>query len=401
MTSKKPTKAQTASDYEDIATPRGRELMKPLTPQKSNPPVPRNNRFAPLNLLPDVPYSTIAKTNVQKPLSPIPNDTPTHKYFEKCYIEDMGLTNFTDNPSESAAREYINDHVAPSYPWETSNPYKTKKFYELILVDTNSAEITHNKNDDFITLFSKCIIKHFITPDEWGQPLSTRNFSIKFSPCYFNYIDYKNAWFKTFFFKPTSHSWFFIFHSNYKNNFPIWVYDWSKRFGPELTILPAPVKEGFLTFVDNSKLKHFQQLLGFHAEFKVPWIFAWDFVFQKIWPDPIPFSLTRIFRVKWWPKYQNDIASAKSIQRFFQTGTKTQYDSKPSREASSSSSKGHHNPDETIEGLSPHQKTFFEFIKQNPNYQDQFMEFVSKQSNTSDEQTPDPHDGPDPFDFMR
>ena len=88
---------------------------------------------------------------------------------------------------------------------------KTRRFYEFILVDTEFVQISHIKNPEGTDIaYSKCKILKIISEKEWEQnPFTHKCFSQNFVPQTFNYLDYKNAWFKTFFVKPSSYSWFF------------------------------------------------------------------------------------------------------------------------------------------------------------------------------------------------
>jgi len=129
----------------------------------------------------------------------------------------------------------------------TDDLLKTQKFYELILVDTNSVSLTHtfDKYHPAQVLYSKCIIKSVINAQQWKEPFQERKFSITYSPQTFSYIDYKMAWYRTFVLQPNVHSWFFNFHEQCPNNFPVWFYHWWAMFGCTPTILPTEATEGW------------------------------------------------------------------------------------------------------------------------------------------------------------
>ena len=90
-------------------------------------------------------------------------------------------------------------------------PRRTQQFYELILVDTKSASITHtpDKFNPSQISYSKCIIKNVLNAQQWKNPFEERKFSVTSTPQTFNYHDYKNAWYRTFLLQPNVHSWFF------------------------------------------------------------------------------------------------------------------------------------------------------------------------------------------------
>ena len=101
---------------------------------------------------------------------------------------------------------------------------KTRKFYEFILVDTEFVQISHIRNSEDIDIaYSKCKILKIIYENDWEQNLFThKRLFPSFEPQIFDYIDYKNAWFNTFFVKPFSHSWFFNWGEKPQTYFPNW-----------------------------------------------------------------------------------------------------------------------------------------------------------------------------------
>lgn len=96
--------------------------------------------------------------------------------------------------------------------------FKTRKWYEAILVDTKSIELTHqnHKSEKLFCpteeqiVFSKFKILHILSVADWNNHvLQPRNFSIQMTPPTYTYNDYKNAWYYFLFLKPgTEHSWF-------------------------------------------------------------------------------------------------------------------------------------------------------------------------------------------------
>ena len=62
----------------------------------------------------------------------------------------------------------------------TDHAQKTQQFYELILVDTQSINITHtyDKINPRHILFIKCIIRHVFSTQQWKNPFEKKGFSI-------------------------------------------------------------------------------------------------------------------------------------------------------------------------------------------------------------------------------
>ena len=106
----------------------------------------------------------------------------------------------------------------------TNEISKTRRFYEFILVDTESIQVSHVKNPEGTDIaYSKCKILKIIYEKDWEQNSYThKQFSENFVPQTFDYIDYKNAWYNTFFVRPSSHSWFFNWGEKVQKSFPNW-----------------------------------------------------------------------------------------------------------------------------------------------------------------------------------
>jgi len=177
--------------------------------------VPTQNQFTPLtqtNFTP-LPYKT-AITN--------PSSSNVAGAYIIRHTEHLLLTSCKPPPpnniiSNIVQKSFGNNHFA------TDNLRKTQKFYELILVDTNSVSLTHTFDKFYPAqiLYSKCIIKSVITAQQWKDPFEERSFSINFTPQTFTYNDYKNAWYRAFLIQPNVHSWFFNFHEQCTNTFPV------------------------------------------------------------------------------------------------------------------------------------------------------------------------------------
>ena len=84
---------------------------------------------------------------------------------------------------------------------------KTRKFYEFIIVDTESIQISYTKNFECTDIaYSKCKILKIISEKDWEQNHFThKRFSQNFVPQTFDYSYYKDTWYNIFFVKPSSH----------------------------------------------------------------------------------------------------------------------------------------------------------------------------------------------------
>ena len=117
------------------------------TPKKSNqrvlpPSIATPSKFTVLGTLPD--------TSIESPVSFILKESCKHITVLEPHMENI-------DPSQ-----IITQCISPHWGWiPRENTKKNKKFYQLILIDTQSAEITpeYDKNDPSIVCFSKLKIK--------------------------------------------------------------------------------------------------------------------------------------------------------------------------------------------------------------------------------------------------
>ena len=105
--------------------------------------IPMQNRFAPLT---------------QTHFPPLP-------YKAESYVirhtEHLLLTSCKPPPPNNIIPSIAQKTFGPNHHFTTYDLRKTQKFYELILVDTNSVGLTHtfDKYHPAQILYSKCIIK--------------------------------------------------------------------------------------------------------------------------------------------------------------------------------------------------------------------------------------------------
>jgi len=138
--------------------------------------------------------------------NPAPSSNPNDAYTV-CHVEHLLLTISKTLPPTNVIPSIIQKTYGSSH-FATDDLRRTQQFYELILVDTTSAIITHtpDKFNPGQILYSKCIIKHVFNSQQWKDPFEERKFSVAFTPQPFNYDDYKNVWYRTFLLQPNVHS---------------------------------------------------------------------------------------------------------------------------------------------------------------------------------------------------
>ena len=133
--------------------------------------VPTKNQFLPLTNFPPLPY----KTAVTKPSpSSNPNDT-----YIVCHVEHLLLTSCKTLPTTNVIPSIIQKTFGSTH-FATDDLRRTQQFYELILIDTKSAIITHtpHKFNPGQILYSKCITKHVLNSQQWKIHLKNANFQL-------------------------------------------------------------------------------------------------------------------------------------------------------------------------------------------------------------------------------
>ena len=187
------------------------------------PPFPRN-------LTQSIP-SPSSGIQIQPPPSPSSFQPPKRsQYFSKNKREPIIIlepeyhdpSNHAVNFQEISKKIFLNDFF-----FITEDTIKNRKFYEYILIDTNSVEIEHNydSKDTSKICYSKIRILRVLSPSEFATDLyTTQAFSNPSCLLRYSYLDYKKAWFNVFFIRPFSHSWFIQFHYKIPTPFPHWFF---------------------------------------------------------------------------------------------------------------------------------------------------------------------------------
>ncbi|RDX67954.1 hypothetical protein CR513_53112, partial [Mucuna pruriens] len=110
---------------------------------------------------------------IPRPTNPLPITT-AHELSNYPYIEKPKLLPIMTLESY-IIKEDLKTLIAHIFPktfyYLPNNPLKTQRFYEFILVDTDSAEITHTGDDQGSVLFSKMKIINILSPQDSNQHL--------------------------------------------------------------------------------------------------------------------------------------------------------------------------------------------------------------------------------------
>jgi len=123
--------------------------------------IPTQNQFTPLANFPPLPY----KNAVTNPSS----SNPTNDYIVR-FSEHLLLTSCKP-PSPTNIISSIVQNTFGKNQFATDGLRKTQKFYELILVDTNSVSSTHtfDKYHPTRILYCKCIIRTILNSQQWKK----------------------------------------------------------------------------------------------------------------------------------------------------------------------------------------------------------------------------------------
>jgi len=60
----------------------------------------------------------------------------------------------------------------------------------------------------------------------------------------------------------------------------------------------------------------------FFRQFNIAWIFCWEYCFHQYFQAPIPLSLVRIYKIKWWNEFKSILCSKENVEHFCKTNTK-------------------------------------------------------------------------------
>lgn len=260
------------------------------TPSKSKSPlVPISNKYSILDY-----HNTIS--------SKTPGKTEQYEYQEK--PERLPSIMIEKAWFDCHPREIAKQVFPPNFHYMPGHPSKGRLFYEFILVDTDSIEVTHNKDKNGEIIYSKVKILKVLNMQEWNQPLfQSKQFSRVFTPSGYNYFDYMDAWYYFLYLRPFQHSWFVWFKKGISLRFPQWFKLWFHQVGLDFSIFPEEVQPLFKHFVQKTHFRPEERLLYFTASQAISWIMTWDWCSFQLYNETDLYQLQRAIRIKWWAKF--------------------------------------------------------------------------------------------------
>ena len=280
--------------------------------------------YPPLSYAKAAAEGSTSKATVSTTKEPETSTKPT--YYVKPQKQHLMTTQFTKPITLPQLKTFVNRAFYPDCFYPTDNITKNHTFYEFILVDSRSIEVTHypDPKDKNSIAYSTCKILNIYQSKDLGfihhhstKPFVTPGFHIQG----YTYTDYQNAIFRAFYIRPYDHSWIFSFDQSCSKAIPGWFAEWWYWFEPLDAIYPTNLLKTSFEFYK----KHIpDQPIGplnkiyFHIDMGIPWICSWHFQLSLHLQD-MPYSLLREFRVKWWEKYNLDRCSYSNIQKYFDT----------------------------------------------------------------------------------
>jgi len=290
-------KTLTSSDYE-MKTPESfAQAVKPETPSKKEGKKPVSQEKETFEIISKAPIKVIAL--------------------------DKGYENF-DKP----------DLIRPCYTnrnyVETSDPLKSRRYYEFILTDTGSVSFEHTLRDDKdpdSIKYSRFTIHKIMSPFEWGMDhLHTPIvLSVQFRPQTYNFKDYMDAWYNFMYLRPGSHTWFVKYSEQAaKSVIPRWFYDWWKTFGGTEQSMPRSFHihyERFQKEQEISTLPDHIKICKYYFAKRISFVISWTFEIEQI--ERIQY-LVKIPKIKGWVPESREIKKPKPASRSGSTSSQAE-----------------------------------------------------------------------------
>ncbi|TYK23161.1 Retrotransposable element Tf2 [Cucumis melo var. makuwa] len=239
------------------------------------------------------------------------------EYQTKTTLEDVVIEPEFDRPFVPEICSQVYPH---GFNFFSKDIKKTRQFYEFILVDTVSIEITHipDRNNPEKIVYSKLKNFRVLTSSHWPQGMYVPwKFSKPFNPQSYTYRDYMEVWYKLFWHELHNHSWFITFcKKSYKTNFPNWFKKWWSYFGLTTEIFLVEVQRAYQHFSSSIYTSALSLTYRFSLYFQVPWIFCWSHQLSSRAKFKI---LGKILRVIWWDKYDYSRLNKEQIAKWVKT----------------------------------------------------------------------------------
>lgn len=297
------------------------------------PPLPitqTQNRFTPLTpqVRPRPPFSSIVKTPEAKPIVQASTSTPissnTLPYITNPNTKIIKILEPTEVDKIRKSFLTLIDFLYPRGCHFYQDEYKTREYYQAILIDSESAIIRHNfnKEDPSKIAYSQVKILKILTLEDWNsKPYISKTLSNFPSYPQFNYYDYQEAWDKAFLLRNYDHSWFFQFDDNFSNIYPRWFVKWFKYMGIRPEAFPKEISEAFskfTTYFQQDGIPIFEYVLQFMSIFRIPWISSWTYIFEDENPSSLsPPLLHRQYKFKWWNKFSVEKANTQKVNKYY------------------------------------------------------------------------------------
>ncbi|KAL5148920.1 polyprotein [Glycine soja] len=227
---------------------------------------------------------------------------PSNSYISKnkfFNVLQMEPKYWDKNPFKATAKVF-----PPGFHYRPTATNKTRKFYEFILIDTNSVSIKHFKDpkDPNLNTHSTIQILKVMQPRNYGSNLNQpKKFSAPFDPAGYNYWDYIDTWTNVFWHQNSKfkHSWLIYFKNNTVYNFPNWFLQWWKLFNSKESRIPTDLK--------------------YFSSFALSWIFSWQYRYGKTKNSKQYPPLQRHAFVKWWSQFDTLKAAPEQVKNWFQS----------------------------------------------------------------------------------
>ncbi|KAL5131558.1 polyprotein [Glycine soja] len=245
---------------------------------------------------------------------------PSNSYISKnkfFNVLQMEPEYWDKNPFKATAKVF-----PPGFHYRPIATNKTRKFYEFILIDTNSVSIKHFKDpkDPNLNTHSTIQILKVMQPRHYGSNLNQpKKFLLHLTP-------------QDIIIGITStpgpmcsgikiHSWLIYFKNNTVYNFPNWFLQWWNYFRPIPQIFPEEVQQGFQQFnkLYNSKESRILADLKYFSSFALSWIFSWQYRYGKTENSKQYPPLQRHAFVKWWSQFDTSKAAPDQVKNWFQS----------------------------------------------------------------------------------
>ena len=175
---------------------------------------------------------------------------------------------------QESSRQTTQNIFPSNFEYLLTHFQKTRQFYEFVLIDTDSIELSHKMNveDNKIT-FSQVKLLQIYSLENWPILIHHwRSFSRKFQPLHYTYFDYIDAWYNILYLRLFSNSWFFWFKRKISLNFPKWFISWFHYFGPNSQIFSEIITLLFNIFKANTIYQKESWILSYFATFGISWI---------------------------------------------------------------------------------------------------------------------------------